>query len=349
MKLNKFFMLAMAGLAMTACSNDDEMGNNLSGNGVVEVKIVAPQSRALETPDASTDNKVTVEGDIYVKLTADQGGDTKKVTADGGVYTVKFYNVQKPSKIEAWINDGDTKGMGETNISDMQIVAKSIPAYGSNDDCNLTGTTETTDGKTYEMYATSVDLKIPVARLEISGIKHVHLAEPDKGCKYSVLTIDGIYLDKVSTTLGGEAVDYSWPAVEGGAPLPILRDEITEPGNNFMDLAKVWPSAESGKVYAYNFYPSESQQPLVKIYFEKAEASDAQNPVSEPRYAVIKSYNGDSNFKFVAGKIYRITDVKLDDKNIIGDEEGNTLYGVDVTVKEAQWSIETITGQWEEQ
>ena len=75
MKLNKFFMLAMAGLAMTACSNDDEMGNNLSGNGVVEVKIVAPQSRALETPDASTDNKVTVEGDIYVKLTADQGGD----------------------------------------------------------------------------------------------------------------------------------------------------------------------------------------------------------------------------------------------------------------------------------
>ena len=83
MKLNKFFMLAMAGLAMTACSNDDEMGNNLSGNGVVEVKIVAPQSRALETPDASTDNKVTVEGDIYVKLTADQGGDTKKVTADG--------------------------------------------------------------------------------------------------------------------------------------------------------------------------------------------------------------------------------------------------------------------------
>ena len=140
MKLNKFFMLVMVGLAMTACSNDDEMGNNLSGNGVVEVKIVAPQSRALETPDASTDNKVTVEGDIYVKLTADQGGDTKKVTADGGVYTVKFYNVQKPSKIEAWINDGDTKGMGETNISDMQIVAKSIPAYGSNDKVNLTGT-----------------------------------------------------------------------------------------------------------------------------------------------------------------------------------------------------------------
>lgn len=348
MKFNKFFMLAMAGLAMTACSNDEEMGNNLSGNGVVEVRIVAPQTRALETPDASTD-KVTVEGKIQVRLTADKGGGTKEITADGGVHTVKFYGVQGPDKIEAWINDGDTKGKGSTEISDMQIVAKSIPAYGSNYQFNLTGKTETTDGTKYEMYETRVDLKIPVARLEISGIKHVHLAEPDKGCKYSALTIDGIYLDKVSTTLGGEVVDYSWPAVEGGAPLPILRDEITEPENDFMNLDKVWPSQESGKVYAYNFYPSEGQQPLVKIYFENATASDTQNPVSEPRYAVIKSYNGNPNFKFEAGRIYRITDVQLEDKNIIGDEEGNTLYGVNVTVTEAQWSIENITGEWAEQ
>lgn len=349
MKLNKFFMLAMAGLAMTACSNDDEMGNNLSGNGVVEVKIVAPQSRALETPDASTDNKVTVEGKIQVKLIADKGGDTKEITADGGAHTVKFYGVQGPKQIEAWINDGDTKGKGETNISDMQIVAKSIPAYGISKKINLTGKTETTDGTTYEMYETSVDLKIPVARLEISGIKHVHLAESDKGCKYSILTIDGIYLDKVSTTLGGEVVDYSWSKVPGSVPMPILKDEINEPENNFMNLDKVWPSQESGKVYAYNFYPSEGQQPLVKIYFENATASDAQNPVSEPRYAVIKSYNGNPNFKFEAGRIYRITKVELEDKNIIGDEEGNTLYGVDVTVTEAQWSIETISGEWAEQ
>lgn len=28
MKFNKFFMLAVAGLAMTACSSDEEVGNN---------------------------------------------------------------------------------------------------------------------------------------------------------------------------------------------------------------------------------------------------------------------------------------------------------------------------------
>ena len=348
MKLDKSFLTLFVGLAMAACSNDEEMGNNLSGNGVVEVRIVAPQTRALVTPDASTD-KVTVEGKIQVRLTAVKGGGTKEITADGGVHTVKFYDVQGPDQIEAWINDGDTKGKGETAINNMQIIAKSIPAYGISRKFNLTGKTETTDGTTYEMYETRVDLKIPVARLEISGIKHVHLAEPDKGCKYSTLTIDGIYLDKVSTTLGGEVIDYSWSKVPGSVPMPILKDEINEPENNFMDLTKVWPSKESGKVYAYNFYPSEGQQPLVKIYFENATASDVQNPVSEPRYAVIKSYNGDPDFKFVAGRIYRITDVQLEDKNIIGDEEGNTLYGVNVTVTEAQWSIENITGEWAEQ
>ena len=87
----------------------------------------------------------------------------------------------------------------------------------------------------------------------------------------------------------------------------------------------------------------------MKIYFANATASDDQNPVSEPRYAVIKSYNGNTNFIFEKGKIYRITNVTLDDKNIIGDEEGNTLYGVDVTVEEAAWDVQTISAEWEEQ
>ena len=349
MKLNKFFMLAMAGLAMTACSNDDEMGNNLSGNGVVEVKIVAPQSRALETPDASTDNKVTVEGDIYVKLTAAVGTETKKIDlSTGGTHTVKFFGVQGPSQIEAWVNKGDEKGLGQTNIDDLeiQVIPRKIPAYGISKDIKLAGKTDTSDGKTYEMYEAKVEMKIPVARLEISGITHKHADEGAK-CKYSELSIDGIYLDKVSTTLGGNVVDYSWPATST-ATMPILKDDIVAP-NNFLS-GNVWPAqADPAQAYAYNFYPSEDQMPIVKIYFANAIASDTQNPVSKPRYAVIKSYNGNSNFKFEAGNIYRITNVELDDKNIIGDEEGNILYGVDVTVTEAQWSVVDLTGQWEEQ
>lgn len=349
MKFNKFFMLAVAGLAMTACSSDEEVGNNLSGNGVVEVKIAAPQLRALVDATPGTNGApVKVEGQITVKLTATKGSAEKTVEIkDGVVQPVKFYDVQGPSKVEAWVNGGNTNGTGQTNIDEqaMQVLPKNIPAYGSSSTINLTGKTETSDGKKYEMYGATVQMNIPVARLEISGIKHVHASEA-KGCKYKELSIDGIYLDKVSPTLGVSAVDYSWPAVEGGAHLPILREEITT-NTNFLMPNGIWP--EASKAYAFNFYPNKNQQPIVKIYFAKATASDEANPVSQPRYAVIKSYNNDPQFKFEAQKIYRITAVNLDDKNIIGDEEGNTLYGVDVTVTEAQWSVVDITGEWQEQ
>lgn len=349
MKFNKFFMLAVAGLAMTACSSDEEVGNNLSGNGVVEVKIAAPQLRALvDATPGENGASVKVEGQITVKLTATKGSAEKTVEIKNGVVQpVKFYDVQGPSKVEAWVNGGNTNGTGQTNIDAqaMQVLPKNIPAYGSSSTINLTGKTETSDGKKYEMYGATVQMNIPVARLEISNIKHVD-ANPKAGCKYQELSIDGIYLDKVSPTLGATAVDYSWPAVEGGAQLPILKEEITT-NTNFLMPNGIWP--EASKAYAFNFYPNANQQPIVKIYFAKAKASDEANPVSQPRYAVIKSYNNDPNFKFEAQKIYRITAVNLDDKNIIGDEEGNTLYGVDVTVKEAQWSVVDITGEWQEQ
>ena len=48
------------------------------------------------------------------------------------------------------------------------------------------------------------------------------------------------------------------------------------------------------------------------------------------------------------GHIYQITSATLLDKNIIGDESGNTTYGVEVTVKEAKWTIVPTTGEWAE-
>lgn len=57
--------------------------------------------------------------------------------------------------------------------------------------------------------------------------------------------------------------------------------------------------------------------------------------------------NGGSEItKFEPGHIYRITGAQLSDQNIVGDESGNTLYGVEVTVEEATWTVETITADW---
>lgn len=365
MRFSKSLFLAFAGLGLFACSNEEVVpeGGSMDGNGVVEVKIVTPNSMSRTLVDATPGNngdEVQVKGTLYVKLTAAEGGATKEVVLGEdatGTTTLKFWGVQNPTKIEAWVNDGDKVGDGTSIINAsapaMQAMPEAIPAYGSSETFTLTGRMETNEGKSYEMYTTSVAVKIPVARLEVSGIKHVtHPTSDEENCKYNTLTIDGIYLDKILATKGATSVtDYKYPEVVGGEgvtaiPAPILWDEID---GDFLATGAVWPAvAVPAQAYAFNFYPSETM-PILKIYFANATAVDDNNPVSQPRYAVIKSYNGDSAFKFEAGKIYRITDVTLSDKNIIGDEEGNNQYGVDVTVTEAQWTIVDTTAEWVEQ
>ena len=262
---------------------------------------------------------------------------------------VTFYGVSGPQSVEAWVNAGNTLALGTTPIVDLQnYKPEAIPAYGSTTQIDRAGRVEMNNGTTYEMYEANVTIEIPVARLEVSGIKHVNHAGTE--CEYTTLTIDGIYLDKVSNTDGGDIVDYHMPAVgekgqPGYIPAPILWDAITSA--SFLDASSVWPAtADPAQCYYYYFYPKATQMPILKIYFANAEG---ENNPSEPRYAVIKSYNGNANYQFEKGTIYRIKDVTLKDENIIGDEEGNTTYGVDVTVTEAKWDVETITGEWIEQ
>ena len=50
----------------------------------------------------------------------------------------------------------------------------------------------------------------------------------------------------------------------------------------------------------------------------------------------------------LAGHVYRITDVQLEDKNISGGEGGDELWGVTVTVREAAWQVETTYADWAE-
>lgn len=362
MRLSKSLLWAFAGLGMFACSSEEVVpeGGDMSGNGVVEVTIMAPNdfTRSVEDATQSNDN-VKVKGTLTIKLTATEGSGEQTVTLNGTSQqpiNVKFWGVKNPQKVEAYINDGD-KVTDATSIvnsaaPNMQALPENIPAYGETSNIKLTGETAVgAEGKNYEMYEATVTMSIPVARLEISGITHVDHQGPENDgeneCKYSELTIDGIYLDKVLATKGAASVtDYRMPAKDGIAA-PILGDVIDS--ESFLDPAKVWPAAGiPAKAYAYNFYPSAGEQPIVKIYFANATSSDDSNPVASPRYAMIKSYKtvGGEEFKFEAGRIYRITKVTLLDKNIIGDEEGNTSYGVDVTVEEAQWTVTDLDPEW---
>lgn len=384
MKLNKSFMLAMAGLAMTACSNDDEMGTQLpKGVGAVSVRIVNPSmGRAV---GAGHEDAVIVKAktDVVVALTDDNGVKTYTFTADAWNSAtnrnVKFWNVVNPKSITVTMNGGVVSYNAEKSVAadDLQEV-ENVPVYGEAPKITLTSQVETPNGdysvgaeagdkdKTYQMYTATVKLAIPVARLEVGGIKHVaHTGGGDDNCKYQTLSIAGVYLDNVVpngdgvkyqdgvfTNASGTAVDYSFDGTHGTGDEAILKDAINEENKNFLASGAQWPTVE-GQVFGYNFFGCEAaKMPKFKIYFNESVSANPDSPLPAPRYAMITKYkNADGTEdlnQFEPGKIYRITGAFLDDKNIIGDEGGNTTYGVTVTVEEAQWTPVNITAEWQE-
>lgn len=388
MKINKLFLLGLAGLAFTACSSDEDVTTQSglpAGKGAISVKIVNPAvTRALTgtTPGASG-SAISVKGDLVVSLYEKNNlttpAQTLTIDADEVTNTteLKFWNVTNPGKITVSINDG-RNSYENVDITDMQDLPAAIEAYGettaftktnetgspnlSNDGKTEEGANDGDDTKVYQMYEASITMAIPVARLEVSGITHVtHAGAPDDVCEYAKLTIAGAYLDDLCQYGGSysngtysaatNVGDYCWlenqkPSLGTGATA-ILKDEITGDETARSFLTGTWPA--NGEAFAYNFYAS-GTNPIFKIYFDKSEGASTSEPRPAPRFAMITKYvdkqGGDVTFE--NGKIYRITSAELSDKNIIGDEEGNTLYGVTVTVTEAEWSIVDINAEWKQ-
>ena len=147
--------------------------------------------------------------------------------------------------------------------------------------------------------------------------------------------------NEASYTNGSAAVNYTYDGIHGysdeeGEASP-LKDAIAD--QSFLGgETLVGP-------YTYNFFVN-GTNPIFKLYFSEAEGEG----VIEPRYAMITSYKDEAGdpVTFEAGHIYRIKDATLYDKNILGDEEGNTLWGVEVTVVEATWEIVDIEADWAE-
>ena len=253
--------------------------------------------------------------------------------------------------------------VGETDIT-LSSTTSSPGKEGGAD--YETGANSGDENKTYQLYKASVTLAIPVARLEVSGIQHITDTHAATACAYNTLKIAGVYLDNVYAAgtgvtyangafpcASGTPADYSYDGTNatGTGAAAILKDAATV--TDFLTANQTWPET-AGKAYAYYFYGADGagNLPIFKIYFNQSEAKDATHPLPAPRYAMITSYkqtaeNGGAQItKFEPGHIYRITSAKLTDENIIGDEGGNTLYGVEVTVEEAAWTVETIDAEW---
>ena len=96
MKLNRFFMLGLVGLAFAACGNEDEAENALAqGNGAVSIKIVSPTANSRAVTSDSPDGTIKVTGPATVSLTATFDGEEKIKTIDlaRGATEAKFSNL----------------------------------------------------------------------------------------------------------------------------------------------------------------------------------------------------------------------------------------------------------------
>lgn len=384
MKFSKSLLWAFAGLGLFACSNEEVVDNTQlpDGVGAVTINIVSPSmSRAIV--DGTTATSVPVTGNVTISLEATTGSGSIDLSTEelAEQSSVTFWNVKEPKKITVSMNGGKASYVGEAPTIFTSAPA-GVPAYGEvgQNAITLSSTTSSPgkegganyetgansgdENKTYQLYTASVTLAIPVARLEVSGIQHITDTHAATACAYNTLTIAGVYLDNVYATgagvtyasgafpcATGAPTDYSYDGTHGTGTAAILKDAATV--TDFLTANQTWPET-AGKAYAYYFYGADGagNLPIFKIYFNQSEAKDATHPLPAPRYAMITSYkqtaeNGGAQItKFEPGHIYRITSAKLTDENIIGDEGGNTLYGVEVTVEEAEWAVETIDADW---
>lgn len=387
MKLNKFFMLGMAGLAFAACSNEEEIANGnptFEGTGAVSIKIASPVlTKDVADATEGTSVEVVPAENTNVVITLTDGSTPTSISLTKAQWeagqVVTFWNVTEPKEVTVSMNGG-LASYSTVNIAtgtpNMQVSPDVIPVYGSTTtftptdrnesptigDDHEKGANEGDQNKKYQIYTATVQLEIPVARLEVSGIKHVDLGE---GCIFKSLTIDGVYMDNIMPTEGATRADYQFLATGTGTGAEAILKEVISAPNNFLAESAEWPvqtEDEATQAYAFNFYGPTAEEiaaateeaqkqalnPKFKIYFASAEGSS--DPVTEPRYAMITNYKDADGNSIVLqnGHIYRIVEAELADKNIIGDEGGNTLYGVEVTVTEATWTVETIDADWAE-
>lgn len=381
MKVNKFLMLGIAGLAFAACSNEENVtGGNIDGNGMVEISIVSPTTKAID--DASTGSSIVVGGNITVQVysgenlqgTAIIERNTPDIDATKN-YTTRIYGVSNPTKVVAFVNDGkavyDDVDIEITDTKLLGINPVSIPAYGETalSAANLDGEMKNPDtGVIYDRYVASVALEIPVARLELANLKHKEHDDADseekEGCKFSTLKINGVYLNNIYVKKNDATptATYSWneTSVEGDGNFPILYDlvGVFGEGENFLQTQQPQQGQSEyvsfpgeGEAFAYNIFAGEGKAlPELRVYFNEA-TSDSE-PLLQPRYAIVTSYKdaqGQAITSFKPGVIYRITNAELQDKNIGPNEDGKDVYGVEVTVTEAEWTVTDITADWVEQ
>lgn len=350
MKLNKFFMLGLAGLAFAACSNEDEVGNDLSQNSkTITVKIetggytTRASGNGAWTNGANNQSQITVNTVTLYLLDKDGAiVDTKTLEkkfsdtfhgVSGTVTKIAAVANCQPTASGTWANI-----VAETfDVADYQT-AENAPVYAEAVDITYKNT-DTQDG--YPMYEATLQLATKMSRIELSGnLQCTNLAES----AYKTLTLEYVGINRANTkfTLDGtgsdpHSVTDNLPGFPdtgtptafydaAAAPVPVLSNKNT--------------SVALGTSYGY----SVCGMPELLLRFDSEPIDNVTEGyiIYDPAYLKITGFKtaGGNTVAMEPGKIYQITDLEFTEENITTLEKDKIC--ITATVSVAPWDIVAV-------
>ncbi len=350
MKLNKYFMLGLAGLAFAACSNEDEVGNDLSQNSkTITVKIetggytTRASGNEAWTNGANNQSQITVntvtlylldkDGAIVdTKILENKSSDTFHGVSGTVTKIAAVANCQ-PTASGTWANV-----VAETfDVADYQT-AENAPVYAEAVDITYKNT-DTQEG--YPMYEATLQLATKMSRIELSGnLQCTNLAES----AYKALTLEYVGINRANTkfTLRGigsdpHSVTDNLPGFPDTGTPTAFYDAAATPAPVLND--KNTPVA-LGTSYGY----SVCGMPELLLRFNSEPVDDVKEGyiIYDPAYLKITGFKtaGGNTVAMEPGKIYQITDLEFTEENITTLEKDKIC--ITATVRVAPWDIVAV-------
>lgn len=348
MKLNKFFMLGLAGLAFAACSNEDEVGNDLSQNSkTITVKIetggytTRASGNGAWTNGANNQSQITVNTVTLYLLDKDGAiVDTKTLEkkfsdtfhgVSGTVTKIAAVANCQPTASGTWANI-----VAETfDVADYQT-AENAPVYAEAVDITYKNT-DTQDG--YPMYEATLQLATKMSRIELSGnLQCTNLAES----AYKTLTLEYVGINRANTkfTLDGTGSDPH--SVTDN--LPGFPDTGTPTAFYDAAAAPVLSNKNTSVALGTSYGYSVCGMPELLLRFDSEPIDNVTEGyiIYDPAYLKITGFKtaGGNTVAMEPGKIYQITDLEFTEENITTLEKDKIC--ITATVSVAPWDIVAV-------
>lgn len=354
MKLNKFFMLGLAGLAFAACSNDDAEETALSNvKKSVTLSIAnmeTPGSRSTGTATATEDAVADVDDLTVLFVAGDDIVDHKSLKDVAAVNDNEYTFHQVDNSVKKVAIVGHYAGVEAEkslsalvtklkDVASQQSTLENIYVYGVSNQWNEIGDCKDEEtGVVSKLYdAGTIEVKPFVARVEITKIGCSDLgATSPEIARYSELTLGNIVIDNFYSIVDDESklINYA-DETKWGAATGWNVDAVGA------TLTTVDPLE---KTFVYNIAPGTTPRIILGITAAKFnDAAGLPGTPAVPYYVKATSYTGAD--KFEAGNIYKIEYIFTCDN--VKPWQPSEEICIKAVVSIAKWTITDLTPKFE--